>query len=203
MLDKGTIAIAILAAGRGSRFGSERPKSLGHFGNRPLLSYALDAARQSEIGPVMVVLGYEHQQISPIVENAQIIYNPNWSSGLSSSLRAVIKFLEPQDSIQAVCIGLADQPLIGPQAYRSLASSYQKGSIFSVATYQGVRANPVLLGRPLWQEVSKLNGDIGAKELMQHYPVLEVSCDATGNPQDVDTQEDLVTLNSFFSTLAN
>ncbi len=197
MLDKSTIAIAILAAGRGSRFASEQPKPLVLLRGRPLLSYALDAAKQSQIGPTMVVLGYKHDEISSVVENSSIIYNPNYLTGLSSSLHSVIEFLEPQNSIQAVCIGLADQPLIGPDAYRSLASSYQKGSIFSVATYQGIRANPVLLARPLWPEIAKLKGDVGAKALMSNHPIVEVDCSATGNPQDIDTKEDLLMMNKF------
>ncbi len=61
----------------------------------------------------------------------------------------------------------------------------------AVATYGGVRANPVLLARSLWVDARKLEGDEGARVLMRTHPVVEVACDGTGHPDDVDTVEDL------------
>ena len=90
-----------------------------------------------------------------------------------------------------MCIGLADQPRIGADAYRRLAAAYDDGATLAVATYGGVRANPVLLARSLWPAARKLDGDEGARVLMQTHPVVEVVCDGTGDPQDVDTLEDL------------
>ena len=90
-----------------------------------------------------------------------------------------------------MCIGLADQPCIGPEAYRRLAAAHDGGATLSVATYDGVRGNPVLLARSLWPEARRLDGDEGARVLMRSHPVVEVVCDGTGRPDDIDTIEDL------------
>ena len=95
-----------------------------------------------------------------------------------------------------MCVGLADQPRIGPDAYRRLAAAYDAGATFAVATYGGERGNPVLLGRSLWPAARRLDGDEGAKALMRTHPVLEVPCDGTGHPEDVDTLDDLRAMDS-------
>lgn len=194
--NKEKIAIAILAAGKGSRFRGDCPKPLALFKGRSLLSHALTAAIDSGIAPVLLVVGYSHQKVATAPANVFIVYNPHWQQGIAFSLKAAIKAIEADNSIEALCIGLADQPLIGAEAYRRLASAYYKGAAFAAATYGGARRNPVLLARSMWPEAMQLEGDEGARVLMKKYPVLEVVCDDTGNPFDIDTIEDLHSIES-------
>jgi nicotine blue oxidoreductase len=91
-------------------------------------------------------------------------------------------------------IGLADQPLVGAGAYRRLADAYDAGAPLAVATYGGVRGNPVLLARGYWDEAMALTGDEGARVLLRRHPAVEVACDGTGLPTDVDTPADLADL---------
>jgi len=63
-----------------------------------------------------------------------------------------------------------------------------------VATYAGIRANPVLIGRAHWEEALALEGDEGARVLLRRHGAVEVPCDGTGEPTDVDTPEDLIAL---------
>ena len=58
-----------------------------------------------------------------------------------------------------------------------------------------ITGNPVLLARSLWAEARALIGDVGARALMQRHEVVEVACDDTGSPDDVDTPADLERLN--------
>jgi molybdenum cofactor cytidylyltransferase/nicotine blue oxidoreductase len=155
----------------------------------------------SQLHPVFVVVGYQHEAIvSTLPPSVQPIYNPDWASGIASSLRAALQAVASYPSIEALCIGLADQPFIGAQSYRRLASAHAQGATLAVATYEGARRNPVLLSRCLWQEAVKLKGDRGAQVLMQDYPVVEVPCEGTGTPQDLDTPEDLAKIREYFSS---
>jgi CTP:molybdopterin cytidylyltransferase MocA len=52
----------------------------------------------------------------------------------------------------------------------------------------------VLLARSLWAEADQLEGDVGARVLMQHHDVVEVPCADTGSAIDVDTPADLQNL---------
>ncbi len=89
---------------------------------------------------------------------------------------------------------MADQPLVGADAYRRLARAYDDGARLAVATYGGVRGNPVLVGRDHWREALELTGDEGARVLLRRHGALEVPCDGTGIAIDVDTPEDLAAL---------
>jgi len=86
-------------------------------------------------------------------------------------------------------IGLGDQPLVSPAAWRLVAEADAELPIV-VATYGGERRNPVRLSRSVWAELPT-EGDAGARVLMAGRPELvsEVAC--PGEPADVDTQEDL------------
>jgi molybdenum cofactor cytidylyltransferase len=202
----GRVAVAVLAGGRGSRLGGDVPKPLVRWRERPLVAWALDAAIDSGLRPVVLVTGFRGREVrnavaAPVafpvrserareLKELTIVHNRRWRSGIASSLRAALGVLEPFAQVGAVCVGLADQPEVGPEAYRRLAAAFADGAELAAATYAGRRANPVLLSRSLWAEARGLVGDVGARVLMQRHPVVDVACDDTGNPADVDTPAD-------------
>ena len=191
-----TVAIAVLAAGRGSRLGSDDPKPVAQLHDRPLVAWALDAALASGLRPVWLVTGHGSRAVAAAAPpGVDVAHNRHWPRGIASSLRAALDALDPYVQVDAVCVGLADQPRVGPEAYRRLADAHDAGAQFAVATYEGVRGNPVLLGRSLWAEARALEGDVGARQLMRDHDVVEVPCDGTGRAVDVDTAEDLRQLN--------
>ncbi len=213
----------MLAAGRGSRLGGDAAKPLLPWRGRPLIAWAVDAARASGLRPTVVVTGYRAADVeaalagpptpgasrssrTPVSANSEmfgcgggagvddgllVVENPDWAEGIASSLRAALSVLEPVAEVGAVCVGLADQPRMGPEAYRRLEAAHRDGAELVVATYDGERGNPVLLSRSLWPEAHALEGDVGARVLMRRHLVTEVPCDGTGSPADVDTLEDL------------
>ncbi len=118
---------------------------------------------------------------------AEVVENPDWEEGIASSLRAVLIALEPRNEVDAVCVGLADQPLVGAGAYRRVAVT--DGELV-VPTYDGEPGNPVKLARSLWSEALELRGDVGARALARDRAV-RIDCTGTGSAADVDTLEDL------------
>ena len=192
-----TVAAAILAAGSGSRFGRQGsgPKPLAELRGRPLVSWALGAAVESGLRPVVLVVGHEGGRVARQASAAVIVTQASgWRRGIAHSLRAAIDLLEGWKQVDAVCVGLADQPKIGAEAYRRLSAAYDAGAALAAATYGGERANPVLIGRSLWPQVRELHGDEGARQLMRTHPVVDVECGDTGDPVDVDTTEALAAL---------
>jgi molybdenum cofactor cytidylyltransferase len=188
-----TVAAALLAAGRGSRLGADAAaKPLLELSGRRLLDWALDAAIAAGTRPVLLVVGHAHDAVAAAAPSTvQVIAATDWRLGIAHSLRAALDALEPHPEIDAVCVGLADQPRIGPDAYRRLVHAHQHGATLAVATYASQRANPVLLDRALWPEARTLRGDTGARALMSTHTVTEVDCTGTGDPTDVDTLDDL------------
>ena len=186
------VAVAVLAAGRGSRLGGDVPKPLVELRGRPLVSWALDAATTSGLRPVVLVAGHHGNAVARVApEGVLVVRSRRWRRGIARSLRAALEALEPWAQVGAVVIGLADQPLVGADAYRRLADAYRDGAHLAVATYQGRRRNPVLLGRAMWPKARQLDGDEGARVLMDNESVVEVDCTDTGSAADVDTLDDL------------
>jgi len=190
-----TVAAAVLAAGGGSRIAGDTPKPLLLLRGRPLVAWALDAAVASGLEPVLLVVGSSAEAVAAVAPaGVEIVGNDDWRRGIAHSLRVALLALEPRVAVGAVCVGLADQPSVGAEAYRRLAAACDGGARLAVATYEGARGNPVLVGRPLWGEAVRLDGDVGARELMQRHPVVEVACDGTGTSADVDTLDDLAAM---------
>ena len=183
-------AVAILAAGRGSRLGGDASKPTLEWQGKPLVRWAVDAALRSSLRPVLVVVGYRDDEVRGALEghDVTVVENPDWEEGIASSLRAALTHLEPMTEIDAVCVGLADQPRIDSQVYEALAGVEHE---IVVPRYKGQPGNPVKLARSLWPEAMALRGDAGARMLMRERAVFWIDCTGTGSPADVDTLEDL------------
>ena len=176
----------LLAAGEGSRLG--RPKALVEIAGQSLADRGVALLRTGGAAPVVVVTGAAAAE-SP---GALIVHNPDWSSGMGSSLAAGLTALP--DIVEAAVIALADQPLVGPEAVRRLIAAYGQGASVAVAGYDGQPRNPVLIARPHWAGViAAAVGDTGARAFLRARPELVtlVECADTGSADDVDTPEDL------------
>jgi molybdenum cofactor cytidylyltransferase len=86
MQQKATAGI-ILAAGASTRFG--QPKQLLRLKDRYLLEWVLDAALNSGLSKIILVLGYAHQKIQQALGNKlrhaklRIEVNPDYRKGQS------------------------------------------------------------------------------------------------------------------------
>lgn len=178
----------MLAAGTGSRLGGTTPKPLVLLAGRPLMAYALDAALGARLHPIVLVVGHHGRQVGDAAPaGVSVVRARGFRKGIAHSLRAGLDAIDGFARVGAVCIGLADQPLVGSGAYRRLVAAYDGGAELAVATYGGTRGNPVLLARPLWDEARRLTGDEGVRAIMGAHAVVEVPCDGTGDPTDIDT----------------
>jgi len=193
-------AALILAAGAGSRLAASGAdvvaKPLLEWHGTTLVDAALTAAREGGCAPVVLVVGHRGDAVARRAgPDVRVVEAPDWADGISASLRAGLTALAA-DPVDAVCVGLADQPRIGAEAYgllREVADLVPDAPI-AVAVYGGVRGNPVLLRRAVWAEACALTGDAGARQLMGEHTVVEVDCTGTGHPADVDTLGDLQAL---------
>jgi CTP:molybdopterin cytidylyltransferase MocA len=178
-----TVAV-VLAAGAGRRFAGPTHKLDAELDGRPLILHALAAAVASAVGPVLVVVS--DQTTTPLPSGVTPVVNPEWRRGQMSSLHAGLAAAAELGAAAAV-VGLADQPLVTPDAWRRVAAA---DAPIAVATYSGRRGNPVKLRRDVWQLLPP-NGDEGARSLMRLRPDLVVAVPCQGSPIDVDTVEDL------------
>jgi CTP:molybdopterin cytidylyltransferase MocA len=178
------IAAVVLAAGAGRRFAAEHHKLQSDLGGRPLYRWAVDAAAGSGLGPVFVVTGAVALELPGTVAE---VANPHWGDGIATSLQAGVAAAR-EAGCDAVVVGLADQPGVVSEAWRLVGGA--GATPLAVATYGGVRGNPVRLAAELWPELPT-SGDDGARLLLRRCPELVSEVPCPGSPDDVDTVEDL------------
>jgi CTP:molybdopterin cytidylyltransferase MocA len=188
-----TIAAVVLAAGAGRRFGG--PKALVRLDGELLVERAVRTASAGGCDPVIVVLGSQATEVCAQAQlgASHVVVAEDWSDGMGASLRAGLAAAD-ELRCEAVAVLLVDQPLIGPEALRRLAAAWATGAVAAVATYDGQARNPAVLDRCIWPAViAAARGDIGARGWLREHPdqVVEVPCDGTGDPVDIDTQLDL------------
>lgn len=183
----GTELAVLLAAGAGQRFSGPTHKLLAPFRGAPLASHAISAVRSAQFGETAIVVGAV--DLTDLTSGLTVLTNPHWQSGQRSSAEVAIHYARSQ-GYASVTIGLADQPFITADAWTAVATT--AGPIV-VATYNGVRGNPVKLDASVWDLFLSLSDepDTGARSLMHLHPELvrEVAC--KGVSADIDTPEDL------------
>jgi len=187
------VAAIVLAAGRGARFDATRGKLLTDFGGRPLVRCAVEAALGSKASKTIVVTGHTSDEMERALAGLPVVfaYNPDFASGMASSLRAGLA--HAADSAGALAL-LADMPDVTSAILDQLIAAFNcapdRAAVAPV--YQGRRGNPVLLGRRLFPRLALLNGDEGARRLLGSTEgVLEIAVDEKSVLADIDTREDL------------
>jgi CTP:molybdopterin cytidylyltransferase MocA len=181
------VAGVLLAAGNGSRLG--QPKALVELAGSTLAERGVALLGDGGADPVIVVTGAVPVEIPGVVT----VHNPDWETGMGSSLATGLLALAHGDA-EAAVIALADQPLVGAESVRRLIEAFRSGSGVAVAVYGGKPRNPVLIAREHWPSVLELaSGDTGARPFLRAHPELVtlIECGDTGRPDDVDTAEDL------------
>jgi nicotine blue oxidoreductase len=193
------VAAVILAAGAGTRFG--QAKAGVEVGGRRLVDLAIESCVRAGLSPVVVVLGAARlTPLPPVAGTAaeravvRVVDNPDWATGLASSLRTGLAALEPDPEVGAAVVTLVDTPGVGAVHLRRIRSSLSEGATAVVATYRGELRTPVGLTREVWAEVAESAvGDEGARHWLRSHPhlVTEVECADLGPWTDIDTPGDL------------
>ena len=180
------VGVVLLAAGGGSRFGGLHHKLLTAVADKTVYEWALQSALAANIGPVAVVWGSVELPRHEASEAVTYLHNEEWATGMASSVQRALQWANER-GLQSVVIGLGDQPCIPPSAWTAVAHST---SPLAVATYAGVRANPVKLHAEFFALVPK-TGDEGARSLLRSHPELVAEVPCTGSGIDVDHVEDI------------
>lgn len=187
------LAALVLAAGGSRRLG--RPKQLEPWGDSTLLGHVIDGVRALPVDEVWVVLGAGLQEVLGSVDLADcgIVENPEWEEGIASSLRVGLDALTRLSRADAVLVVLGDQPGVPVEVVERLIEARRRSRRpAAVPKYRYAWGNPVLVDRSLWARLMSLEGDEGARRLLQAHPewVEEVWVDHLP-PRDVDTEADV------------
>lgn len=184
------VSALVLAAGPSRRMGT--PKLALPVDGTPMLRRVVDAAAHSRCRETVVVLGAHQEVYRLLLEGTpgRVVENPEYEHGMSTSIRAGVAALSSES--EAVVILLADQPRVTAEVINRLIDTYlQEGKRIVASAYRGAVGVPVLFDAALYLELLTLEGDAGARSVIETYPQHGVAVALEDGWQDVDTPEDL------------
>ena len=187
------LAALVLAAGSSSRLG--QPKQMLRYQGELLLLRAVRLAREAGAEPVFVVLGagYEpiREALSAVEPPVRILLNRAWERGMSSSL-ALGAAVAERDGADDLLVLTCDQIAVTTQHLRELVQASHREHVVA-SYYSGRRGVPALFPEFSFHALQQLDGDRGARDLLQKQDVLSIPL--AGGDIDIDTPEDLQHLN--------
>lgn len=187
------IGTVLLAAGGSTRLSGDLKQLLLHEG-QPLVRYVAQTVLSLQAGPVVVVMGAHHERITPVLARLplQIVYNPNWSAGLASSLTAGLLTL-PLADLEAVLILLTDQPHVTTDLLGTLIATRTRSNRGIVAcAYGGEVGVPALFDKRYFDELLSLTGDAGAKRILRQHRADCADVPFALGAVDLDTPQDVL-----------
>ena len=193
--DRRRIAAVVLAAGQSTRMGGSN-KLLAEIAHRPLVRIAVEEALASQAKPVIVVAGHQREQIEHALAGlpVRLVHNPDFPRGLGTSLRAGIAAVPADSDGAIICLG--DMPRVDAGLIDRLTAAFDpdRGALVVVPTFEGKRGNPVLWSRRFFPDLMAIEGDMGARHLIDRYDeaVIEVPVEGMAALVDVDTPEALL-----------
>jgi molybdenum cofactor cytidylyltransferase len=185
------ICAIVLAAGESRRMGSH--KLLLPFGSTTVIVHIVDQLLRSVVNNVLVVVGHDEERVVEQLpgSSVEVVTNPNYRTGMLSSVRCGLQAL-PQ-ACQAVMVALGDQPALTSELVDEMVRSYSatdKGIL--VPVYSGRRGHPLLFSAHYRYEILTHYDDVGLRGLMRAHPddVLDLDVSTPGVLSDMDYPED-------------
>ncbi len=194
------VAAVVLAAGRSSRWradgGAAATKLVATLEGKPIVRRVAESALASHAAPVIVVVGHARGAVEAALAGLPVAlaFNPDYASGLASSLRAGLA-ATPADADGALVL-LGDMPGVEARLMNALIDAFaERPDLHAVAPFHdGRRGNPVLLGRVLFDKAMRLEGDEGARRLLaalDRRNIAEIFAPHPDATFDIDTPGDL------------
>jgi len=199
------ISAILLAAGESLRMKGSNKLSK-EIDDVPIIKYAVKNILGSSIDELIIVLGHEKSIIENIIEKnkkIKFIYNENYKSGMASSIKKGLNNISKNSEAFFICLG--DMPNVNQNIYNKLIKSRynynkklssEKKKEIIVPTFEKKNGNPILFSKFMTKQVLNIDGDVGAKEILElnKNKILYVPIKNSGITLDFDTEEDFIPL---------
>jgi len=190
------ISSILLAAGQSKRMLGEN-KLTKDVKGIPLIKRSLNNILKSKVNEIIIVLGYQQKTIEKLIHKKskiKFVFNSNFESGMASSIKKGIENLSNKSD--AFFISLGDMPSINYKTY-NLLIKFKKNKKAIIPMFKGQKGNPVLFPKSFEEKLSSIQGDYGAKKILEinKKEVLNLEINDPGIIKDLDIPKDFSNLN--------
>ena len=184
------ISAILLAAGKSMRMKDEN-KLTKKIDGIPLINHSVKNIINSSINELIIVLGYQNEIVEKIIDKnkkIKFVFNKDFESGMASSIKVGLKQMSKKTEFFLICLG--DMPMINSNIYDQLIKFRNQNEII-VPIYKGQQGNPVLFKKSMKEEIMSIEGDIGAKKLIElnKNKVLNIKINDKNIIRDYNTKE--------------
>ena len=177
------VAVILEAAGDSKRFGSNKLLHIMDDG-RPMIASILDAVRPLDVYKKVIVTQYD--EVAGLAGDFKVIMNDRPDLGISRSMQLGLMAAGDADAYMfCVC----DQPGLKTGTLQKLIEEYKKGTagIVSLA-WQGKMCNPKIFSSRYREELMKLSGDTGGRQIIASHAddILLVEAESEDEVKDID-----------------
>lgn len=201
------ISALIPAAGMSTRF--EQYKPLLKLGSHTLIEKVILLFRQCGIKDIIAVTGHNNEMIEPLIRQAgaKAVFNPNFKTGMLSSIQTGVRALSPRSS--GFFLLPADIPLIRPATLHALMSSFYdssddfntSGSII-IPQFDGEDGHPPLIPARFIPEILSLDAGSNLGELISRQKKKKIQqVHDRAILMDADTQQDFECLQEKYNKI--
>ena len=162
------ISAILLAAGQSKRMNGDN-KLIKKYNKKYLINYIVGTLIKSKVDKIIIVLGFQSRKVRKITaknEKINFIYNKNYKSGISSSIKAGLKRVSKKNI--GFLIVQADMPLISKKIINSLCYAMENNNKeIVVPIYTRNMGNPIGFKSSMIKILNKTKGDSGAKKMIK------------------------------------
>lgn len=158
----------LLAAGGSSRLG--RPKQLELIDGQPLVVRQARLLLDLPADCVVVVTGAVEEQVRQALTGLPVecVHHADWSRGMGRSIARGIEAMP--ERVRGALLLLCDQWRIEHADLEKLLEAWWPAPQKAIVSiWDGVSGPPVIFPRALFQRLLRLQGDSGARHLLQRY----------------------------------
>jgi molybdenum cofactor cytidylyltransferase len=181
----------LLAAGQGTRFGSN--KLMHPLADGTPMAIACARHLRSVLTHCIAVVNDPHSELATLLAEAglQMCVNTHASEGMGSSIACGVA-ASPQAS--GWVIALADMPRVPVGVIQAVADALARGADIVAPVFQGQRGHPVGFAARHGPALRTLQGERGARDIITvHRDTLElIETTHSGVTHDIDTSASLV-----------
>lgn len=187
---RGHLSALVPAAGFSSRMHGYKP--LLPLGKMTLIQTVIALLCEAGIRDIVVVTGYLHERLAPVAEKsgARVVYNPDYETGMFSSIRTGIRALG--QNIQGFFLLPADIPAVRPATLEQLMAAFRRHpDRVAVPVFQDVPGHPPLIPAALIPSILKAGPGGNLRQILFSDPSLvhQVRVPDQGVVLDADTKE--------------
>lgn len=163
-----SLGAILLAAGGSSRLG--RPKQLEVIGGQPLVTRQARLLLAVQPACVVVVTGAVGEQVRLALKGlpVQFAHLADWQQGMGRSIAHGIEAMP--ERVRGALLLLCDQWRIEQADLERMLAAWQSAPQKAIVSmWDGNDGPPVIFPRAMFQRLTRLQGDRGARQLLRRY----------------------------------